>query len=109
MALSQHPEQLLLAEIQVLLAEKRTYFALLRTSIAIATVPFSAIVFLVATAEYHNIFNYPWISSVIVVLLLLVSANGLKLNFQSRSKINQIEKLIKTIEKENKRIAEIIV
>ncbi len=51
------PEGLVINEVQLLLAEKRTSLAVLRTGIAVLALPMSVISFLVATSEYYNVLN----------------------------------------------------
>ena len=99
MSISQHSEQLLLSEIQVLLAEKRTYYSLLRTGLGIGSIPFTVIIFLVATSQYHGIFNYAWLAGIILFALLIISIEGIKITYDSRKKISRLDKMIKTIKK----------
>lgn len=106
---SRQEEQLLLSELQVLLAEKRTYFAVLRTGLAIVTVPFTLILFLIATASYHGIFEHPWFGTAAVVVLLGISTAGAFLFFQSSRKIQKLNEHIRAVERTNKRIDDIIV
>ncbi len=103
------PEAILLSEIQVLLAEKRTYFSILSTGFGIITVPLSLIAFLLGTANYNQVFTYPWLASVVVSSLLLISLGGLFVSGKARHKISKIDKLIHMIEKESKRVDEIMV
>lgn len=102
-------EQLLLSELQVLLAEKRTYFAILRTGLAVISVPLTVILFLVATTSYHRLFDYAWISIIIVGVLLGISAAGAYISYASGRKIRRINRHIRIAEKANKRIDDIIV
>ena len=44
-------------EVQLLLAEKRTSLAIMRTGIAVLALPLSVIGLLIATSKYYNIFN----------------------------------------------------
>lgn len=102
-------EQLLLQEIQVLLAERRTYYALLRTGTAIATLPLSILVFLLATVSYHKLFNHWWLALIVVASLLSASLIGVGLINQARRKLRKVTRLIRGIEHDNKRIADIMV
>lgn len=102
-------EQLLLNEIQLLLAEKRTYLALLRTGLTVFTVPLTVVAFLVATSEYHKLFQNFWIGFVTVGVLLGMALIGLSIFYRAEHKIKAINKMIEMIEKEDKRIAEIII
>jgi uncharacterized membrane protein YidH (DUF202 family) len=49
------PSNFILGEIQVLLAEKRTSLAALRTGIAVFALPLSVLSVLIATSRYYNI------------------------------------------------------
>ena len=49
------PSNFVLGEIQVLLAEKRTALATLRTGIAVFALPLSVLSVLIATSRYYNI------------------------------------------------------
>lgn len=103
------PEQLLLNEVQVLLAEKRTYYALLRSAIAVFTLPLSVVIFLIGTAHYHGLFNRSWVSMVVMVVLLLISFAGISMVIKANEKIKKIHRMIETIKSENKRLAEIVI
>ena len=49
------PSNFILGEIQVLLSEKRTSLAALRTGIAVFALPLSVLSVLIATSRYYNI------------------------------------------------------
>lgn len=61
-------DNLILGEIQVLLAEKRTALASLRTGIAVFALPLSVLSVLIATSRYYNIGT---VMPLLVPLLLL--------------------------------------
>ena len=104
-----HSEQLLLQKIQVILAEKRTLFSILRTGMAVITLPLTVIVFMVATREYHSVLNYIWISIFLIAALLTISFSGIFITLQSFKKIKKLNHLIMEIERENKDIDKIMV
>lgn len=105
-----HPsESLLLSEIQVLLAEKRTYYALMRTSMASASLPPTIILFLIATKDYHGFFNNFWSAYIVVTMLGIISFVGMYSLYRIVKKIRYLTGLIETIKRENKRLAEIII
>lgn len=54
-------QKLLLAEVQMLLAEKRTAFALLRTGVVVGMVPLSLWTVLLATSRLWNVFEVLWL------------------------------------------------
>jgi uncharacterized membrane protein YidH (DUF202 family) len=63
------PSNFILGEIQVLLSEKRTALATLRTGIAVFALPLSVLSVLIATSRYYNI------GAVIPLLLPLLLLN----------------------------------
>ena len=81
------------ATLQLLLAEKRTAMALLRTGIAVMVLPMSVISFLVATSRLYDILhvNYLVIPLLVVTGLLIVLSGSLilravlQLHFYDRS------------------------
>ena len=101
-------EKVLLGEIQLILSEKRTYFSLLRTGIAIFTFPLTIIAFLAATSEHHSLFDKTSIATIIIGVLSIVSVFGLVLFFLAESRVKHLNRLILSIKKENKRLAEIV-
>lgn len=104
-----HSEQLLLNEIQVLLAEKRTFYALLRSAIAIFTLPLTIIAFLLATAKYHGIFEKPWLSIVLVGVLILISLLGLSMILRANRHLKKVHNMIEKRRSENTRLSEIVI
>jgi len=50
-------DAIVINEVQLLLAEKRTSLAVMRTGIAVLALPLSVIGLLIATSKYYNIFN----------------------------------------------------
>lgn len=103
------PETLLLSEVQVLLAEKRTYYSILRTGLAIITVPLSIIIFLIAAKDFHNLFQSFWLSLIIVGCLLAISIAGVYLVVKSSRKVKKIDRMILGIEKEDDRVDNLVI
>jgi uncharacterized membrane protein YidH (DUF202 family) len=102
-------EQLLLNEVQLLLAEKRTYLSMLRTGLAVFTVPITIIAVLAATVEYHGLFSNVLVGLVITGAMIALSLIGLSIFYQAQGKIKRLDRMIRLIEKESKRIAEILI
>lgn len=103
------PEQLLLNEIQVLLAEKRTYYALGRTGMTVVTVPLSVLVFLLATSKFHGVFDNWWLAVLVSGGLITLSLYGVIMLSQAQRKLRWINKHIWQIARQNERILRIIV
>jgi archaellum biogenesis protein FlaJ (TadC family) len=102
-------EAILLNEIELLLAEKRTNFSLFRTGIAVATLPLTVIIFLIATNEYHKVFDNKFYLMLIVLILTLLALGGVFMAIKASRKIKKVDKAVLKIEKDNRRIKNIIV
>ena len=102
-------ERVLLDEIELLLAEKRTYYSVLRTGFAIITVPLTVIIFLLATKDYHKLFTHKWSSILVFVTFIIFVFIGIITCIIGSNKIKKVDKAILNIEKEDKRVENIIV
>lgn len=102
-------EAILLNEIELLLAEKRTNFSLLRTGIAIATLPLTVAIFLIATKDFHNAFDNNFYLFTILLFFGLIIASGIFMTVFAGRKIKKVDKAVLRIQKENKRVKNIIV
>ena len=102
-------EQILLSEIQVILAEKRTYYSFIRTGIAVATVPFTIIAFLIITSPYHGIFENYGIGAIVIGILFLISMIGIQIVYISSNKVKKLSQLIKEREKADERVDDILI
>jgi uncharacterized membrane protein YidH (DUF202 family) len=97
-----------LAEIQLLLAEKRTALAFLRTGIALFALPLSVLSALIATSKYYDISRVlPFLLPLLVLNLGLVVL-GCYLVIHSISRMRHYDLLIKQLKKEHSAIAEFI-
>ena len=102
-------EQLLLGEVQLLLAEKRTYFAILRTGLAVFVMPLTVLGIIVGSSQSQRIFRSPWVGALVLAVLGLTSLMGLYLAQRAQRRIHKINELIHKIESEDKRVAEIVI
>jgi hypothetical protein len=50
-------EGIIINEVQLILAEKRTYLAAMRTGIAVFALPLSVLSVLIATSEYYDVIH----------------------------------------------------
>src|SRR6184192_4875465 len=88
-------DNVIFGEIQVLLAEKRTALASLRTGIAVFALPLSVLSVLIATSHYYNMGT---VMPLLVPLLLLnlgLVVLGSCVIFRSNHRIHHFEHLIR--------------
>jgi uncharacterized membrane protein YidH (DUF202 family) len=102
------PDTVIFGEIQVLLAEKRTALASLRTGIAVFALPLSVLSALIATSRYYSL------DKVLPLLLPLMLLNlglvilGTWLVFRSIHRIHHFEHRIKELSGKYRAIAQFI-
>jgi len=101
-------DNLIFGEIQVLLAEKRTALASLRTGIAVFALPLSVLSVLIATSRYYSMEK---VMPLLVPLLLLnlgLVVLGSWLVYRSIRRIHHFEHRIKELSQKYQSIAEFI-
>jgi uncharacterized membrane protein YidH (DUF202 family) len=101
-------DNLIFGEIQVLLAEKRTALASLRTGIAVFALPLSVLSVLIATSRYYSIGK---VMPLLVPLLLLnfgLVVLGSWLIYRSIHRIHHFEHRIRELSQKYRSIAEFI-
>jgi uncharacterized membrane protein YidH (DUF202 family) len=101
-------DNLIFGEIQVILAEKRTALASLRTGIAVFALPLSVLSVLIATSRYYNIRT---VMPLLVPLLLLnlgLVVLGAWLIYHSICRIHRYDRLIRELTQKYRSIAEFI-
>ena len=99
-------ESVSIGRIQLVLAEKRTSLAVMRTGIGVFTLPLSVVTVLVATSRYYNFLE----TYHLLLPLLAVSAGlivlGIYLVHRSVRRIWKQEALINKIKREDPRLAD---
>ncbi len=101
-------DNVIFGEIQVLLAEKRTALASLRTGIAVFALPLSVLSVLIATSRYYNMGT---VMPLLVPLLLLnfgLVVLGSWLIYRSIHRIHHFEHRIRELSQKYRSIAEFI-
>src|SRR6266576_672648 len=101
-------DNLILGEIQVLLAEKRTALSSLRTGIAIFALPLSVLSVLIATSRYYSIGK---VMPLLVPLLLLnlgLVVLGTWLVFHSIGRLHHYDRLIRELTQKYRSLAEVV-
>ena len=103
-----HSETIVINEVQLLLAEKRTSLAALRTGIAVIALPLTVISVLIATSKYYDIIH---VMHLLVPLLILCAALvllGSYLIIRSIIRLHRHDSHISEIKRKHSTIAEYI-
>ena len=101
-------EMIIINEVQLLLAEKRTSLAAMRTGIAVFALPLTVISVLIATSKYYNITQVmPFIIPLLAICVALVLL-GSYLIIRSVIKMRHQDSLIMQLKRKHHWIAEYI-
>ena len=102
------PQPVIFNEVQLILAEKRTSLATMRTGIAVCAIPLSLTGLLIATSRYYEILN---VLSLFVPFGLLNAALlclGAYLIVRSMRRLVREDRMIRDIKRKHSAIAEFI-
>ncbi|MCK5398337.1 MAG: hypothetical protein KAJ33_08820 [Thermoplasmata archaeon] len=95
-------KSLVIAKVELLLAEKMAILATLRTGIAVFTLPFSVLTILIATSGFYDIREVGWLLALVYILCATLAAVGGYLIFRSMGRIHIIDHKIEKIKKHHK-------
>lgn len=102
------PEGTVMGEVQLLLAEKRTSLATLRTGIAVEALPLSVLGLLVATSKYYEVDQVMHLLGPLLALSLALAVLGGWLVVRAMVRIRRQEQAIQAIKKQYSSIAHLI-
>jgi|SRR5215468_9048486 len=102
------PDNVIFGEIQVLLAEKRTALASLRTGIAVFALPLGVLSALIATSRYYSMEHVMPLLAPLMLLNLGLILLGCWLVFRSIHRIHHFEHRIKELSRKYRSIGEFI-
>jgi len=102
------PDNIIFGEIQVLLAEKRTALASLRTGIAVFALPMTVLSALIATSRYYSMEKVMPLLAPLLLLNLGLVVLGTWLVFRSIRRIHHFEHRIRELSEKYRSLAEFI-
>jgi len=101
-------EGLIVSEVQLLLAEKRTSLAALRTGIAVFVLPLSVLSVLIATSRYYDLVHVLHFMIPLLALNAALVLLGVYLIIRSVMKMRHQDRMIMEIKKQHPVIAQFI-
>lgn len=101
-------QKLLLSEVQMLLAEKRTAFALLRTGVTVAMLPLSLLTVLVATSRLWNLFEVLWVLVPLGILGAVLFFLGMYLIWHAMENWRYTERVLAGLKKTDTLLEELM-
>ena len=101
-------DSIIINEVQLLLAEKRTSLAAMRTGITVFVLPLSAISFLIATSKYYDISQVWYLLLLLLIICLALIILGSYLIIKSTFRIRAYDRHIVEIKRKHSQLAEFI-
>jgi uncharacterized membrane protein YkgB len=101
-------EAVIINEVQLILAEKRTSLAALRTGIAVFALPLTVMSVLIATSKYYDIIQVMHLLVPLLSICGALSLLGTYLIVRSIIRLHRQDKLIADIKRKHSTIAEFI-
>lgn len=86
--------KLVMSECQLLLAEKRTSFALLRTGVTVSLVPLSLWSVLIATSKLWSVWDVWWILGPLMIFLVALFVLGIYLIFHAMQHLAHTDRVM---------------
>ncbi len=99
---------IIINEVQLVLAEKRTSLAAMRTGIAVFVLPLSVLSVLIATSKYYDFIQVIHLFVPLMVLCGALVILGTYLIIRAIIRIHRQDKVIQDIKKKHSQIAEFI-
>jgi uncharacterized membrane protein YidH (DUF202 family) len=106
---TQEIDSILINEVKLLLAEKRTSLSVMRTGIAVLALPLSVLSVLIATSRYYEVLHVLYFLVPLVVLNLALIVIGGHLIIRAIRQMRRYDHLICEIKMKHSLIAEYIV
>lgn len=96
-----------ISQIQLILAEKRTSLSILRTGIAVFTLPLSVLTILIATSRYYHVFDILALLIPLLALCVGLVVLGIYLIIKASRQIMHYDVLVKKLKQENDTLRQI--
>jgi hypothetical protein len=101
-------ESVVIGEVQLLLAEKRTSLSTMRTGIAVFALPLSVLSVLIATSKYYDFVHVLHLLIPLLIMIAALISLGAYLLIRSIIKIRHYDRIILELKRKHGRIAEFI-
>jgi len=102
-------DSVLINEVKLLLAEKRTSLSVMRTGIAVLALPLSVLSVLIATSRYYEVLHVLYFLVPLGALTLALIIIGVHLIIRSIRQMRRYDRLIRDIKIKHSLIGEYIV
>jgi len=101
-------DALLINEVQLVLAEKRTSLSVMRTGIAVLALPLSVLSVLIATSKYYDVLQVLHLLIPLGMLIIVLIAFGIYLIVRSVIRMRHYDRLIRSIKLKHSIISDFV-
>ncbi len=101
-------DALLINEIQLILAEKRTSLSVMRTGIAVFAIPLSVLSVLIATSKYYDVLHVLPLIVPLMALNLLLVVLGAYLVTRAFIRLHRYDAMIRNLKEQHSKIAQLL-
>jgi len=102
------PESIIINEVQLILAEKRTSLSTMRTGIAVLVLPLSVLSVLIATSKYYDVFQVMHLIIPLLVICGVLVFLGSYLIIRAMIRMRHHDRLILQLKRKHRWIAEYV-
>jgi uncharacterized membrane protein YkgB len=102
------PETIIINEIQLILAEKRTSLSTMRTGIAVFVLPLSVLSVLIATSKYYDVLNVIHLFIPLIAICGVLVCLGTYLIVRATIRMRHQDHLILQLKRKHRWIAEFV-
>jgi uncharacterized membrane protein YidH (DUF202 family) len=107
-SMEQKPQDTIIDQIELILAEKRTSLSVFRTGVAVLSLPLSALTILIATSKFYNIFQILSLFIPVVALCIGLVILGVYLIIKSARSIKHYDAMVKKLKQQDDLLKEIV-
>ena len=101
-------DNIVISEVQLILAEKRTALSFMRTGIAVFALPLSVLSVLIATSRFYNFSNVLHLIIPLLILCVILIFLGFYLIIRAIIKIRHYDRTINDLKRKHNLLSEII-
>lgn len=101
-------DTVIINEVQLILAEKRTSLSVLRTGITVLVLPLSVMSVLIATSRYYDVLHVVHFVVPLMGLNVVLTALGMYLIIRATLRLHRYDRMIKQIKAKHSKLSEFL-
>ena len=102
-------ESMLINEISLVLAEKRTSLSVMRTGLAVMALPLSVLSVLVVISRYYDPMKVMYFLAPLLLICVILAVLGIYMIVKSLKRVSQLDRVIISLKRQNENLRELCV